>query len=147
MRIYVASSWRNGYQPLVVKCLRSEGFDVYDFKNPEPGNHGFHWSDIDKGWKNWNTTQFIDALEHPIAREGFDWDFGAMLISDACVLVLPCGRSSHIEAGWFAGIGRPLIVFQPTPQEPELMYLIASYICDDIESAIKYLKEKESADE
>ena len=34
MNIYVASSWRNAYQPEVVARLRSEGHSVYDFRNP-----------------------------------------------------------------------------------------------------------------
>lgn len=45
--IYVASSWRNPYQPVVVGELRFMGHEVYDFRNPEPGSHGFHWSEID----------------------------------------------------------------------------------------------------
>ena len=32
MKIYVASSWRNGFQPGVVASLRAEGYRVYDFK-------------------------------------------------------------------------------------------------------------------
>lgn len=38
------------------------------------------------------------------------------------VLVLPCGRSAHTEAGWFAGRGLKTIVYMPGKQEPELMY-------------------------
>ena len=34
MRIYVASSWRNLYQPTVVTALRQEGYEVYDFRYP-----------------------------------------------------------------------------------------------------------------
>lgn len=138
--IYVASSWRNGYQPLVVKCLRAEGFEVYDFKHPKPGNTGFHWSEIDKAWQRWDTPQFIRALAHPIAEDGFTMDFTAMAAADTCVLVLPCGRSAHLEAGWFAGCGRTLIIFQPQPCEPELMYKMANFICDDIDSIVRYLK-------
>lgn len=37
MKIYVASSWRNQYQPEVVATLRAVGHEVYDFKNPRPG--------------------------------------------------------------------------------------------------------------
>ena len=33
-RIYVASSWRNKYFPEVVECLRAEGHEVFDFRNP-----------------------------------------------------------------------------------------------------------------
>ena len=42
--------------------------------------------------------------------------------ADICVLVLPCGRSAHTEAGWFAGKGKKVIAYIPTKQEPELMY-------------------------
>ena len=37
-KIYVASSWRNGYYPDVVDKLREAGHDVYDFRNP-PQRH------------------------------------------------------------------------------------------------------------
>lgn len=33
-----------------------------------------------------------------------------------------CGRSSHTEAGWFAGKGVKTIVYMPEEREPELMY-------------------------
>ena len=42
-RIYLASSWRNTYQAQVLAELRGAGFEVYDFKNPAPGNQGFGW--------------------------------------------------------------------------------------------------------
>lgn len=41
MKIYVASSWRNAYQPQVVDALRKEGNEVYDFRNPAEGDNGF----------------------------------------------------------------------------------------------------------
>lgn len=50
--IYVASSWRNDYQPIVVRELRSEGHEVYDFRNPSHGDKGFQWSDIDANWQS-----------------------------------------------------------------------------------------------
>lgn len=37
MKVYVASSWRNSYQPEVVKALRLSGHDVYDFCQPNTG--------------------------------------------------------------------------------------------------------------
>jgi hypothetical protein len=46
-RIYVASSWRNDVQPVAVEMFRQLGHEVYDFRNPRPGDNGFHWSDID----------------------------------------------------------------------------------------------------
>jgi hypothetical protein len=101
-RIYVASSWRNGYQQAVVESLRQLGHEVYDFRHPAPGNDGFHWSEIDPAWKDWNQSAFAAALQHPIAVDGFGRDMSALEWCDTCVLVLPCGRSAHLEAGWAA---------------------------------------------
>lgn len=33
-KIYVASSWRNQYQPQVVRFLHEQGHEVYDFRHP-----------------------------------------------------------------------------------------------------------------
>lgn len=124
-KIYVASSWRNGYQPGVVAFLRCAGHDVYDFRHPAPGHYGFAWSDIEPDWRQWKPESFRQGLDHPIAQTGFGFDSRAMEWADQCVLVLPAGRSAHLEAGWFVGKGRPISIFAPVPVEPELMYLLA----------------------
>lgn len=99
MRIYVASSWRNAMQAVVVNYLRDAGHEVYDFRNPRYGMGGFEWGDIDRDWRDWDPKQFVCALEHTIAEAAFTSDLAAMEWADACVLVLPCGLSAHLEAG------------------------------------------------
>ncbi len=136
MKIYVASSWRNGHQQNVVDVLRNVGHDVYDFRNPKEGNRGFHWSEIDPDWQKWTPDQYVRALNHPIAKSGFKSDFDAMKWADICVMVLPCGRSAHTEAGWMKGAGKPVFVFQISPEEPELMYKIY----DGVMTSFKILK-------
>lgn len=123
-KIYVASSWRNQRQPKMVALLRNHGHEVYDFRNPAEGAFGFSWGDIDDGWQSWSPKQFTKALRHPLARQGFYSDMKALAWCDICVLVLPCGRSAHLEAGWARGAGKGLIIYiQPTiTEEPELMY-------------------------
>lgn len=82
VKIYVASSWRNKYQPEVVD---------------------------------------------------------AMLWADTCVLVLPCGRSSHTETGWFAGRGLKAIVYMPEKQEPELMYKLFDRVVGNLDELVDAL--------
>lgn len=139
MKIYVASSWRNEFQPAVVETLRKLGHEVYDFRNPTEGNNGFAWSDIDENWENWTTEEYIEALEHPIAKAGFKHDFDAMKWADTCVMVLPCGRSANTEAGWMKGAGKKVFVYQPIKQEPELMYKIYDGIITVQDGFEKYL--------
>lgn len=139
MKIYVASSWRNNRQPLVVQMIRNHGYEVYDFKNPEPGNTGFHWSEIDPEWKNWSPEKFKEALKHPIAVDGFNRDMMALIECDVCVMVMPCGRSAHLEAGYALGAGKPLIIML-SDGEPELMYNMTDRICVDINGILTYLE-------
>jgi hypothetical protein len=148
VKLYVASSWRNPYQQNIVGLLRQAGHEVYDFQHPPGGDHlGFSWSDVDPGWRQWDAASYIEALEHPIAIAGFDSDFDAMQDADGCVLVLPCNRSAHIEAGYFVGAGKPLWILLdeaefPTPagsSNPELMYRMAGVanIHVDLESLLE----------
>lgn len=121
MRLYVASSWRNELQPGVVERLRQAGHEVYDFRNPAPGEAGFAWSDIDPRWQSWDRLSYVQALGHEVARHGYARDWAGMQWADAFVLVQPCGRSAHLEAGWAVGAGKPVIVLLAEGQEPELM--------------------------
>lgn len=140
-KIYVASSWRNESQGGVVQALRLDGHDVYDFKNPRPGDTGFRWSEIDPAWKHWNPEEFRDALKHPVAESGFASDFSAMEWADEFCLVLPCGRSAHLEAGWAMGQGKRISLFIKDPLEPELMYLTGrerTNICVSLEEVLQF---------
>ena len=140
-RIYVASSWRNEFQQAVVADLRRAGHEVYDFKNPHEGNNGFGWREIDPDWEKWTARRYIEGLSHPVAQAGFHSDLSGMQWANCCVLVLPCGRSAHLELGWFMGQGKETHVLIPPVQqlEPELMYLLGgspSILHTDIEDLL-----------
>ena len=135
MNIYVASSWRNEIQPSIVFALRAMGHDVYDFRNPEPGNKGFAWSEIDPKWQEWTAPQYREALRHPVAVRGYGYDIAALRRCDACVLVLPSGRSASWEFGYAMGQGKRGAVVQFGPVEPELMYREAAIITSPAELA------------
>lgn len=136
-KVYVASSWRNQYYPEVVKQLIEHHHDVFDFRNPPDGKGGFFWRDVDPNWEQWKTQDYIHHLRNEWAEYGFQRDYYAMKEADACVLVLPCGRSAHSEAGWMAGAGKKVFVFIPEKQEPELMYKLFSGITDSLEQLLE----------
>ncbi|MCM8542398.1 MAG: hypothetical protein NE328_19160 [Lentisphaeraceae bacterium] len=135
-KIYVASSWRNNTQPKVVKSLRQLGHEVYDFKNPH-GKTGFSWSEIDENWENWTNEDYIKALNHPKANAGYKSDFNAMEWADTFVLVLPCGRSAHLEAGWAAGSGKETVLLLDV-MEPKLMVKMLDKIVPSLNDLIEY---------
>ena len=139
-RIYLASSWRNENQPKAVDILLSHGHEVYDFRNPFHAEGGFAWSDIDPNWEKWTAHEYrLNLLRSPIASHGFINDLRAMQWADVCVLLLPCGRSAHLEAGWFCGQGKRCIILTQDGEEPELMALLATDICVDMDEVLSLL--------
>jgi len=137
-RIYVASSWRNPDQPAIVETLRGDGHEVYDFRNP-PGRTGFSWHQIDPTIPvgpadlKLPAQHIVAMLDHPASVAGFASDMGALRWCDTCLLVLPCGRSAHLEAGWAAGTGK-FTVGLMADGEPDLMWKMLDHLCADLSS-------------
>jgi hypothetical protein len=144
VRIYVASSWRNLRHPIVVDALKGLGHDVYNFREPVPGEAGFGWRQIAAREQVEDPHRFRDeVLAHPRARGAFEHDMGALRKADATVLVLPCGRSAHLELGFATGDGQETLVLLDDPlSEPELMYLMNAKICVNLKEVMDALPQR-----
>lgn len=142
-RIYLASSWRNEAQPKAVTLLRNAGHLVYDFRNPENARP-FRWTGIDLVHGRYvEAERFRTALlAYPTASHSFLSDARAMRWADICVMLLPCGRSAHVELGWMSGAGKQTFIVLDEEPEPELMYLFADHICLSIDEVIHTLHEQ-----
>lgn len=144
MKVYVASSWRCERQPNVVTLLHHAGIECYDFRNP-PNGAGFGWEEVipSVDGNDHLTYQevYLEALEHQRSVEGFNSDFAAMVECDACVLVLPCGRSAHLELGWFVGQGKPTAILLDGPLvQPELMYKMVDHVSTNLSDLIDWVR-------
>lgn len=135
-KIYLASSLKNPFQPSVLETLRNAGHEVYDFRNPSHGKGGFFWKNVDERWEDWTNEEYIKSLNHPVANFGFKTDMDAMEWADVCVLLLPCGRSAHTEAGWMQGAGKATYVLLTDKQEPELMYKLFSGVFSNVDDLL-----------
>lgn len=148
--VYVASSWRNPMHAGVCATLKAAGIDHYDFKNPEGGT-GFSWREVKTGGvpsaagikakgSDWEPAdEYLRMIDHPRAQEGFAADFGAMARADAFVLVLPCGKSAHLELGWAVGAGKRTAILLEDPVEPELMYRMVDYLAPSLFDLLGWL--------
>lgn len=157
--VYVASSWRNLMQVGVCAALAAARIDHYDFRNP-PGGPGFSWREVRpapafvdtilgpvnetgpiraKGtdWEAVDT--YLSMIDHPRALDGFDADFSAMQKADTFVLVLPCGKSAHLELGWSVGAGKRTAILLEDPVEPELMYRMVDYLAPSLFELLGWL--------
>lgn len=136
--IYVASSWRNKHQPAVVAALQRIGLEVYDFRHPAPGDEGFAWSQISPQWMTWSPLEWFNALKHSLAVDGFNKDMGALKACSKCLLVLPCGRSAHLELGWAAGAGKPTAILALEHVEPDLMVAMCEGLFVNLDDAVRW---------
>lgn len=143
MKVYVASSWRNTDQIDIVQTLRDQGgHEVYDFRNPSPGNTGFHWTEIDPSWKSRTKYRYRECLKDPIATKGFNIDFKAMKWADVFLGVQPFGRSASMEMGWAAGMGKSTILLLANG-EPELMVKMFNHLCCNLDEVLSTLRTME----
>lgn len=78
-------------------------------------------------------------MHHPKAERQFTADLAALEWADTCVLVLPCGRSAHTEAGWMAGVGKRVVVYIPEMVEPELMYKLFDRVVGNLNDLVQCL--------
>ena len=120
MKIYIASSWKNECLCRdVAKTLREWGHAVDLFCDDSTGRFVFHWSELD------NLEQ-LDAIRMVNSKQGkkaFKEDKKWLDWADSVVLVLPCGRSAHLEAGYAKGRGKKLYILGDFPKgEFDIMY-------------------------
>jgi hypothetical protein len=138
--VYLASSWRNPIYPGVVAAVNAAGIDHYDFRNP-PNGAGFGWEEVGgrPGTEPVPADVYAKMIEHPRALEGFAADFAALERADAVVLVLPCGKSAHLELGWAVGAGKRTAILLEDPMQPELMYRAVDHLAPSLLDLLGWL--------
>ena len=136
-KIYVATSWRNEFQPHIVGVLRSDGHLVYDFR----GEEGFSWREVDDNWLAWTPEQYLKGLQHTCAERGFKRDMDALRWCEICVYVMPCGPSASMEMGWAKGAGKRVVAYIPALREPDLMVKMADLVTTDLEEVRSFCRE------
>ncbi|GIO33236.1 hypothetical protein J2TS6_43770 [Paenibacillus albilobatus] len=138
-RIYLASSWKNAEHVMYIKgLLVSAGFEVDAFCDTDAGRFVFSFDmlpDVDN----------LDArtvLEEPAVKRAFAEDKKWLDWADTVLLILPAGKSAHLEAGYAAGAGKKLVIYQDEfPRgEFDVMYGFADLISNDFQEIIQFLK-------
>lgn len=106
-KVYVIGSLRNPKIAAVAETLRQRlGVEVFDdwlAAGPE----------ADDKWKEYEEARgrsYEEALKGYAATHVFNFDKLHLDTADAAVLVLPAGRSAHLEAGYMVGQGKPVYI-------------------------------------
>jgi len=121
--IYLIGSLRNIDVPIIGNVFRESGFEVFD--------DWFAGGKIaDDEWQKYETTRgrtYKEALGGHAARHVFDFDLAHLARSSIGLLVLPAGKSGHLELGWLLGQGKPgYVLFDKEPERWDVMYQFAT---------------------
>lgn len=137
MKLYVIGSLRSQRVPQVAAALREAGHEVFDdwfAAGPEADDY-WQLYELSKGHC------MAQALQGHAARNVFEFDKRHLDASDAAVLVLPAGKSAHLELGYMLGKGkRGYVLYEAEPERWDVMYLFATGVFFDLAFLIEELK-------
>ena len=137
--IYLIGSLRNPNVPAVGQQLRDVGFSVFDdwfAAGPEADDY---WRIYERG-RGKTLTQ---ALRSPAAINVFELDRKWLMASHAAVLLMPAGKSGHLEFGWALGLGKPGFIYIPEGEEDkrwDVMYQFATSVATDMVTLVDELE-------
>lgn len=139
-RVYLIGSLRNEAIPKLGVTLRNHGFEVFDdwfAAGPEADDY----------WQKYERQRgrtYNEALRGAAANHVFRFDKSHLDRCDAAVLVLPAGKSGHLELGYAAGLGKETrILLDPTQPADrwDVMYRFANSVESSVPDLIRVLKE------
>lgn len=123
---FIAGSWVNHRNiEQVLNKIRASGKKAYCYIENEYNSGGIKQSrhPSDKELAKSNTEDVSDWKTNPTFRKMFDNDMDGLKNSEALVLVLPAGLSSHIELGVAYGLGKKCYGVGK-PSKTESLYLM-----------------------
>ena len=125
MKIYLASSWKNPYFNLLMELLKRDlpNDKIYNFRDSN-SSFGFHQL------KEWNGTlkSYQECRKNYVFEKALENDFCALQNANLVILLLPSGRSSHLEIGYAIGKEKQTILFNPSiGYEFDLMHSLIPY--------------------
>lgn len=138
MKIYLASSWKNERNVKIwAYTLREKGHEVDAFCDESSGRFVFHFSEIGDA----SQLNAVNFLADERSQKAFAEDKKWIDWADAVLLILPAGKSSHLEAGYAVGCGKKLIIWNDEfPKgEFDVMYGFADLITDSIDEVLGFL--------
>ena len=117
--------------------LRAEGFDVFDDWHAAGEKADEVWQAYEQGRGH----DYLTAIRGFHARHVFDFDERHLSRAGLGVLMLPAGKSAHLELGFMLGKGkRGYVLFDKEPAVWDIMYQFASGLFLDKAKLIEELK-------
>ena len=134
--IYLIGSLRNESVPEIAKYLRNIGFEVFDDWFAAGPTADDSWQAYEKGRGH----SYDQALQGYAAKHVFSFDYTHLNRADIGVLMMPAGKSGHLELGYMIGRGKPgYVLFDQEPERWDQMYQFADDVFFDVKELGAYL--------
>ena len=135
--VYLIGSLRNPKTVEVANAIRRLGFDVFDDWMAAGKIADDSWRDYEKARGH----SYAEALAGLAAKHVFEFDLLHLNRCDIAVLLMPAGKSAHLELGYCIGKGKPgFILFDVDPKRYDVMCQFASGIFFSTKALLKALK-------
>ena len=135
-KIYLIGSLRNEKVPILGNKIRELGFDVFD----DWYGAGERADDSWQAYEKLRGRRFDDALKGHAAQHVFNFDKKHLDAADIAILLLPAGKSGHLELGYHLGQKKPgYIVMESEPERFDVMYNFCSGVFFNEESLFEAL--------
>jgi hypothetical protein len=132
--IYIIGSLKHVRVHKVALDLREAGFEVFDDWHATAPDADRFWTAYERDHRGHNLR---DALRGKAAQNQFQFDFKHLAACKGAVMVMPAGKSAHLELGFVRGLGKPgFILFDQDPEEFDLMYAFATDVCYGVEELV-----------
>lgn len=120
--VYVIGALKNPAIPVIGRLLRTWGYDAFD-----------EWwccsEDADEWWQQYAKDRgqtYKEALASYHAKNVADFDLFHINRAHGALLVMPAGKSAHMELGHFNGQKKPaFVLFDKEPDRYDIMYRLA----------------------
>lgn len=120
--IYLIGSLRNPKIPQLGRVLRSVGYNAFDSWFSAGPKADDHWQEYEKS----KGLSFPQALDSYSAQHVFQFDQKHLQRCDMAALIMPAGKSGHLELGYATGLGKvTFIVLEQEPDRWDVMYAFA----------------------
>lgn len=136
--IYTIGSLRNPEVRVVANAIRETGQEVFDDWHCAGERADDDWREYEKA----RGKNYLDALNSHAAQHTFNYDKHHLQRADLVVMVMPAGKSCHLEFGW--AVGRGTLGYIYFPEEPErwdVMHSFAHRIFLSLDELIKDIKD------
>lgn len=133
-QIYLIGSLRNPNIPVIGNELRKQGFTIFDDWHAAGPEADDHWKEYEKN----RGRTYPEALAGAAAKNVYEFDKRNLEASDAAVLVLPAGRSGHLELGYMAGRGKYTYVLMENDTDRwDVMYQFSNGVFFNLDALIE----------